>query len=115
MNIKQRLIIMNFLQFFVWGSWLISIGGYLGGTLHFKGAEIGAVFSTLGIASLFMPAIMGIIADKWLNAERVFGLCHCHAQRSEVQTLGYNMRCMPRIRATVRGLGEFESPYVPPP
>lgn len=76
MNIKQRLIVMNFLQFFVWGSWLISIGGYLGGTLHFKGAEIGAVFSTLGIASLFMPAIMGIIADKWLNAERVYGLCH---------------------------------------
>ena len=67
---------MNFLQFFVWGSWLISIGGYLGGTLHFSGSQIGAVFSTLGIASLFMPAIMGIIADKWLNAERVLGLCH---------------------------------------
>lgn len=76
MNIKHRLIVMNFLQFFIWGSWLISIGGYLGGTLHFKGSEIGAVFSTLGIASLFMPAIMGIIADKWLNAERVLGLCH---------------------------------------
>jgi MFS transporter, NHS family, xanthosine permease len=67
---------MNFLQFFVWGSWLISIGGYLGGTLHFSGAQIGAVFSTLGIASLFMPAIMGIIADKWMNAERVLGLSH---------------------------------------
>ena len=76
MNIKQRLIVMNFLQFFVWGAWLISIGGYLGGTLHFKGAEIGAVFSTLGIASLFMPAIMGIIADKYMNAEKVFGICH---------------------------------------
>ena len=76
MNIKHRLIIMNFLQFFVWGSWLISIGGYMGGTLHFKGSEIGAVFSTLGIASLFMPALMGIVADKWLNAERVFGICH---------------------------------------
>ena len=67
---------MNFLQFFVWGAWLISIGGYLYGSLHFTGAQIGAVFSTLGIASLFMPAIMGIIADKWLNAERVFGICH---------------------------------------
>ena len=76
MNIKLRLIVMNFLQFFVWGAWLISIGNYLGGTLHFKGAEIGAVFSTLGIASLFMPALMGIVADKWLNAERVLGLCH---------------------------------------
>jgi NHS family xanthosine MFS transporter len=76
MNIKLRLTIMNFLQFFIWGSWLISIGNYLGGTLHFKGAEIGAVFSTLGIASLFMPALMGIVADKWINAERVLGACH---------------------------------------
>lgn len=76
MGIKNRLIIMNFLQFFIWGAWLISIGVYLGGTLHFKGSEIGAVFSTLGIASLFMPAIMGIIADKWINAEKLLGLCH---------------------------------------
>lgn len=76
MSIKFRLIILNFLQFFVWGSWLISIGGYLGGTLHFSGTQIGAVFSTLGIASLFMPTLMGIVADKWLNAERVLGLCH---------------------------------------
>ena len=76
MNIKSRLIILNFLQFFVWGSWLISIGNYLGGTLHFGGAQIGAVFSTLGIASLFMPTLMGIVADKWMNAERVLGLCH---------------------------------------
>lgn len=76
MGIKNRLIIMNFLQFFIWGAWLISLGAYLGGTLHFKGSEIGAVFSTLGIASLFMPAIMGIIADKWINAERLLGICH---------------------------------------
>ena len=67
---------MNFLQFFVWGAWLISIGGYLGGTLHFSGSQIGAVFSTLGIASLFMPALMGIVADKWLNAEKVLAICH---------------------------------------
>jgi NHS family xanthosine MFS transporter len=76
MGIKNRLIIMNFLQFFIWGAWLISIGGYLGGTLKFSGIEIGAVFSTLGIASLFMPAIMGIIADKWINAEKLLGICH---------------------------------------
>ncbi len=76
MGIKYRLITMNFLQFFIWGAWLISIGGYLGGTLHFSGVEIGAVFSTLGIASLFMPALMGIVADKWINAERLLGICH---------------------------------------
>ena len=76
MGLKNRLIVMNFLQFFVWGSWLISIGVYLGGTLHFSGAQIGAVFSTLGIASLFMPALLGIVADKWINAERLLGISH---------------------------------------
>lgn len=75
-GIKNRLIIMNFLQFFIWGAWLISIGAYLGGTLGFNGVQIGAVFSTLGIASLFMPAIMGIIADRWINAEKLLGICH---------------------------------------
>ncbi|HLN74133.1 MAG: nucleoside permease [Methylococcaceae bacterium] len=76
LGIKNRLIIMNFLQFFIWGAWLISIGVYLSGTLGFNGVQIGAVFSTLGLASLFMPAVMGIIADKWINAERLLGICH---------------------------------------
>ena len=76
MSIKLRLTLLNFLQFFVWGSWLISIGGYLFGTLHFTGEQIGKIFSTLGIASIIMPPIIGIIADKWLNAERLLGLLH---------------------------------------
>ena len=66
---------MNFLQFFVWGSWLISLGGYMGRELHFEGGQIGAIFATMGIASLVMPGIIGIIADKWFNAERLYGLC----------------------------------------
>lgn len=76
MNIKLRLIIMNFLQFFIWGSWLISLGGYMIVTLHFTGGQVGAVYATMGIASLFMPALLGIVADKWINAEKVFGMCH---------------------------------------
>lgn len=76
MNIKTRLLIMNFLEFFVWGSWLISLGGYMIVTLHFTGGEVGAVYATMGIASLFMPALMGIVADRWVNAERVLGLLH---------------------------------------
>ena len=67
---------MNFLEFFVWGSWLISLGSYMGGVLDFSGLQIGSVYTTMGIASLFMPGIMGIIADRWLNAERVLGICH---------------------------------------
>ena len=48
----------------------------MGGSLHFEGGQIGAIFATMGIASLFMPGLMGIVADKWLNAERLLGLCH---------------------------------------
>lgn len=76
MSIKLRLIAMNFLQFFVWGSWLITIGAYWFQHMHWSGAQFGAIFSTMGIASLFMPSLMGVIADKWVNAEKLYGLLH---------------------------------------
>jgi NHS family xanthosine MFS transporter len=76
MNIQNRLKVMNFLEFFVWGSWLISIGSYMGATLHFTGTQIGNVYATMGLASLITPAVFGIIADRWVNAERVLGICH---------------------------------------
>jgi len=76
MGIKSRLTILNFLQFFVWGTWLISLGGYLIVTLKFTGGEVGRIYATMGIASLFMPALLGIVADRWINAERVLGMCH---------------------------------------
>ena len=76
MNIKYRLIVMNFLEFFVWGSWLISLGSYMFSKLHATGIQIGATYGTMGIASLFMPALLGIVADRWINAEKVFGMCH---------------------------------------
>lgn len=76
MNIKHRLIVMNFLEFFIWGSWLISLGGYMIVTLKFTGGQVGSIYATMGIASLFMPALLGIVADRWINAERVLGICH---------------------------------------
>lgn len=76
MNIRVRLIVMNFLEFFVWGSWLISLGGYMIRQLNFTGSEVGSIFGTMGLASLFAPALIGIIADKWVNAEKLLGLCH---------------------------------------
>ena len=76
MSIKLRLIIMNFMQFFVWGSWLISFGAYMIVTLGFSGGQVGSIYATMGIGALFMPGLMGIVADRWLNAERVLGLCH---------------------------------------
>jgi len=76
MSLKLRLIIMNFLQFFIWGSWLITIGGYWFQNRGWTGTEFGAIFSTMGIASLFMPALAGIIADRWINAEKLLGIFH---------------------------------------
>ncbi|MCK9618492.1 MAG: nucleoside permease [Lentimicrobiaceae bacterium] len=74
--LKYRLIIMNFLQFFIWGSWLLTIGAYWFQNKQWSGTEFGAIFSTMGIASLFMPAIAGILADRWINAERLYGIFH---------------------------------------
>ncbi|MFR9164835.1 MAG: nucleoside permease [Dysgonomonas sp.] len=76
MSIKLRLIFMNFLEFFVWGSWLTSVAVYMQRTLHFDGSQITSVIATMGIASLFMPALLGIVADRWVNAERILGACH---------------------------------------
>lgn len=76
MTIKIRLTLMSFLQFFVWGAWLITVGNYWFATKQWSGAEFGAIFSTLGISSIIMPAITGIIADKWMNAEKLYGILH---------------------------------------
>ena len=67
---------MSFLQFYVWGAWLITIGTYCIEGKGWSFPEFGAVFSTLAISSLFMPAIVGVIADKWVNAERLYGILH---------------------------------------
>ena len=76
MNLKLRLILMNFLQYAIWGTWLISLGAYLGGQLGFTGVQIGSFFATMGIASLFMPGVLGVIADRFIPAEKLLGICH---------------------------------------
>lgn len=76
MNIKLRLIVMNFLEFYVWGAWLISLGNYMIQVLHFKPTQAGSIYGAMGIASIFTPALFGIIADRWVNVERVLGVCH---------------------------------------
>ncbi|MBL7881215.1 MAG: nucleoside permease [Chryseobacterium gambrini] len=76
MNLKLRLTVLSFLQFFVWGAWLITMANFWFGTKHWDGAQFGAVFGTMGIASIFMPTITGIIADRWVNAERIFSVLH---------------------------------------
>ncbi|MBC7937163.1 MAG: nucleoside permease [Rhizobacter sp.] len=76
MNIKFRLTLMSFLQFFVWGAWLITIGVYWFQHKQWGVADFGDVFSTLGWASIIMPALIGIVADRWVNAEKLYGILH---------------------------------------
>ncbi|MET0464183.1 MAG: nucleoside permease [Chitinophagaceae bacterium] len=76
MNLRIRLTILSFFEFFVWGAWLITIGAYWFQTKQWGGAEFGAIFSTMGISAIFMPAVFGIVADRWVNAERLLGICH---------------------------------------
>ena len=76
MNLKLRLIVMNFLQFFIWGAWLLTIGAYWFQNRGWSGTGFGAIFSTMGIAALFMPALMGVVADRWVSAEKLYGVLH---------------------------------------
>ena len=74
MGIKFKLTVVSFFQFFVWGAWLITFANYWFGTKEWEGAQFGAVFSTMGFASIIMPTLAGIIADRWMNAEKLYGI-----------------------------------------
>ena len=74
MNTKLKLILMNFLQFAVWGAYLTSQGRYLGSIGI--GEKIGLFYSVQGIVSIFMPALLGIVADKWIPAQKTLGMAH---------------------------------------
>lgn len=76
MNIKFRLTLMSFLQFFVWGAWLITIATYFFSNNMGTGTQFGNIFSTLAISSIIMPALTGIIADKWVDANKLYGVLH---------------------------------------
>jgi NHS family xanthosine MFS transporter len=76
MNIKFRLILMNFMQFFIWGAWLLTIGAYWFQNKHWTVEHFSIIFSTMGIASIFSPALTGIISDKFINAEKMYGIMH---------------------------------------
>lgn len=86
-GIKSRLTIMNFLEFAVWGSYLTSMGGFLANV----GLQeyIGWFYAVQGIVSLFMPALIGIVADRFMNAQKVLSLCHLLAALSMIGVGAY--------------------------
>lgn len=89
MNLKVRLALMNFLEFAVWGAYLTCMGRYLGSIG--MSTEIGWFYSMQGIVSIFMPAIIGIIADRWVPAQRMLGICHLLAGLFMFATAWYGL------------------------
>lgn len=89
MAIKLRLIVMNFLQFAVWGAYLTSMGRYLGNVG--MGSNIGIFYSVQGLVSIFMPALIGIVSDRWVPAQRMLGICHAIAGAAMLSAAAYGL------------------------
>jgi len=98
-SISLKLIIMNFIEFAVWGAYLTSMGSFLAGAG--LGKQIWLFFASQGFVSIFMPALMGIVADKWIPAQKTLSLCHLIAGIGMVgagvyaMTSGENMQFLP--------------------
>ncbi|MDE6131646.1 MAG: MFS transporter, partial [Muribaculaceae bacterium] len=76
-NIKTRLAAMGFLEFAVWGAYLTSLGAFL--AQNGLAGQIGWFYAVQGIVSIFMPALVGIVADRWIPAQKMLSLCHVMA------------------------------------
>ncbi|MBX9783916.1 MAG: nucleoside permease [Chitinophagaceae bacterium] len=73
---RVQLSVMMFLEFFIWGGWFVTLGTFLGNNLSATGAESGQVFSTQSWGAIIAPFIIGLIADRYINAERILGVLH---------------------------------------
>lgn len=109
-TIKMRLSCMMFLQFFIWGGWFVTLGTFLGQNLQANGGQIGMAFSTQSWGAIIAPFFIGLIADRYFNAERLLGILHlCGAilmflmyQATDFSTfyplvLGYMLAYMPTL------------------
>lgn len=75
-GIRSKLSFMMFLEFFIWGAWFVTLGTFLDKTLHATGAQSGEVFSTQSWGAIIAPFIIGLIADRYFNAEKILGVLH---------------------------------------
>jgi MFS family permease len=74
--ITARLSAMMFLQFFIWGCWFVTLGTFLAANFQASGAQTGLAFSTQSWGAIIAPFIIGLIADRWFNAERILAALH---------------------------------------
>jgi nucleoside transporter len=75
-GVQVRLSIMMFLQFYIWGGWFVTLGSYLVANLHASGAQIASAYSTQSWGAIIAPIFVGVIADRYVNAERLLGFVH---------------------------------------
>ena len=75
-HIRLRLCLMMFLEFFIWGGWFVTMGSYLAANLHASGAQTGLAYSTQSWGAIIAPFIVGLVADRYFNAERLLGALH---------------------------------------
>ncbi|EIM76647.1 nucleoside:proton symporter [Nitritalea halalkaliphila LW7] len=75
-GVKFQLSFMMFLEFFIWGSWFVTLGTFLGTNLQATGAQTAAAFSSQSLGAIIAPFIIGLIADRYFNAERILGVLH---------------------------------------
>jgi len=68
--------VMMFLEYFIWGSWYVTMSTYMGEQLHSSGVQIGAAYSALAIATMISPFFIGLIADRYFAAQRIMGVLH---------------------------------------